>query len=548
MKQQEAEDLLKMGHNVYLTGSAGSGKTFLLNKYIQYLQNKKVSVGITASTGIAATHLQGMTIHSWSGLGIKGSLSAKDLRELAKKRYLVKRFAATQVLIIDEISMLAANQLDLVDKICRLFRQNQAPFGGLQVVLCGDFFQLPPIGKDGEKARFAVESEIWPKLDLKICYLDEQHRHQDSQLIKILNDIRADKVTSGTLSLLKSQADKTKAGFSELTKLYTHNVDVDAINNQKLRSIPGKTRLYEMQSSGRPILVEALKHSCLAPEKLFLKTGAMVMFVKNNFEQGYVNGTLGKVVDFNESGLPIVETTGKRKIIAGPASWVVQEDDAVKGEIFQIPLRLAWAITIHKSQGMSLDAAEIDLSKSFETGMGYVALSRVRSLAGIKLIGINELALLVNREVLQLDKEFKFLSQIAVAELQKLGQREKNERQKSFLRQAAAENKLKRRRKIMPGATYQETKELVLKKLPIKEMAKARGLTEGTIISHLEKLIKRGEKFDLEYLKPPAGRFAKIKNAFAESGDFSLSPVREILGDSFSYGELRLGRLFLDKG
>jgi len=333
-----------------------------------------------------------------------------------------------------------------------------------------------------------------------------------------------------------------------LTKLYTHNVDVDAINNEKLRSISGKTRLYEMRAAGRPIIIETLKHSCLAPEKLFLKTGAMVMFVKNNFEQGYVNGTLGKVVDFDEKGLPIVETIGKRRITATPASWVIQEDEIVKGEIMQIPLRLAWAITIHKSQGMSLDAAEIDLSKSFEAGMGYVALSRVRTLEGIKLIGLNDLALLINQDILRLDEELKILSQAAVAELQQLNEREKADRQKKFLESAAAKSEMPRRPKNIPGATYQETKALTLKKLPIKDMAKTRGLTEGTIVSHLEKLIKRGEKIDLEYLKPSTDRFTQIKDAFAKSGELGLSPVREILGDSFSYDELRLARLFLMNG
>jgi len=548
MNQQEAFDILKLGHNVYLTGSAGSGKTFLLNKYIKYLKDQKVEVGITASTGIAATHMQGVTIHSWSGLGIRDSLSTKDLRELAKKRYLNKRLAQAKILVIDEVSMLHSFQLDLVDKICRVFKQKSVPFGGLQVVLSGDFFQLPPVSKNGQEPQFATQSEIWSKMNLKICYLDEQYRHQDSQLIKILNEIRANKVENDTLKLLESRNNKTVPGFSDLTKLYTHNIDVDAINNQKLKVITGKICCYNMRASGSKVLAEILKKSCLAPEKLFLKRNAIVMFVKNNFEQGYVNGTMGKIKGFDESGFPIVKTISGKQIVAAPTGWIREEDGFTKAEIFQIPLRLAWAITVHKSQGMSLDVAEIDLSKSFEKGMGYVALSRVKSLAGIKLKGMNELALQVNQKVLQLDAQFKEMSKTAIAELDQLSQQGKQQRQKDFLQSIvpkAAE--LKKRRKKIPGATYEETKALALKKLSIKEIANRRGMTEGTIVSHLEKLIGRGEKLNLEHLKPPTERFTKIRKAFEESDGFNLSPVREILGDSFSYDELRLVRLFLDK-
>jgi len=547
MKQKEAEDLLKMGHNIYLTGSAGSGKTFLLNKYIQYLQSKNISVGITASTGIAATHLGGMTIHSWSGLGVRDNLSANDLRDLPKKRPLAKRLLAAQVLIIDEISMLSADQLDMVDKICRRLKKNPAPFGGLQVILSGDFFQLPPVSREGEESRFAVLAEIWRGLDLKICYLSEQHRQQDSRLIKILNDIRTDQVGEETLALLKSRTKKITAGPSGLTKLYTHNADVDAINNQRLQAISGKTRLYQMRSHGREPLVEALKRGCQAPESLYLKTGALVMFVKNNFEQGYVNGTLGKVVDFNEEGFPVVEVADSRKIVANPVTWVIAEEGETLGEICQVPLRLAWAITVHKSQGMSLEAAEIDLSRSFEPGMGYVALSRVRSLDGISLIGLNDMALIVNQEILQLDNDFKVLSDLAVSELEKLSRQEIARRHKNFLEFAGIKREEKPRKKRTVGGTYQITKELVAKKMPIKDLAKERALTENTIVSHLEKLIKQGEKLDLEYLKPPAERFEKIKAAFLQSGEWSLSPVKEILGDSFTYAELRLARLFLMK-
>ena len=179
MTQKDALDILKMGYNCYITGAAGSGKTHLLNEYIKFLKNKGVEAGITASTGIAATHMGGTTIHSWSGLGIRDNLTEYDLEDLESKKYLYDRFKNTDVLIIDEVSMLHHFRLDLIERIARHLKRNQLPFGGMQVILCGDFFQLPPVSRVGEReSLFSYKSETWKKLNLKICYLEEQHRHK----------------------------------------------------------------------------------------------------------------------------------------------------------------------------------------------------------------------------------------------------------------------------------------------------------------------------------------------------------------------------------
>lgn len=434
MTQEEALDILKLGYNVYLTGQAGSGKTFLLNKYISYLKKNKVKVAITASTGIAATHMNGVTIHSWSGLGVKEKLADSDIRKLLRRRYLRKRFLITNILIIDEISMLHSFQLDLVDRICQAFKENSVPFGGMQIICSGDFFQLPPVQKNkNDEAKFVTESEVWRNMNIKICYLQEQHRHADSKLSKILFDIRNNSISDRSLRLLSSRENKEVSSIIKPTKLYTHNIDVDAINSLQLDKIKEKEFVSNMHSSGELKLVELLKKSCLAPEELVLKKGAKVMFLKNNFDRGYVNGTLGKVVGFDDNEYPIVKTFSGKKIIATPASWTIEEDDVVKAEISQIPLRLAWAITVHKSQGMTLDAAEIDLSKAFERGMGYVALSRVKTLDGIKLMGFNETALEVNSKVISLEKDLLRQSERAQQHIQTLDVFKKKGLQKDFI-------------------------------------------------------------------------------------------------------------------
>ena len=411
MTQNQALKILKSGVNVFLTGSAGTGKTFLLNQFVSYLKKAKIKVAVTASTGIAATHLEGRTIHSWSGIGIRKDMDEKAIKRLVKNKNLYKKIRETKVLIIDEISMFDADRLDLVDRICKKIREPFLPFGGIQTIVCGDFFQLPPISR-GQKPRFAYESSVWRNSDIKVCYLNKQFRQNDLEFTNILNKFRLNKAGQKELNSLKTRLYKSINSSIKPTQLYTHNINVDKINDYELSRIPKKEMTYYMTSYGNKDLVDFLKKSCLSPEELKLRVGAIVMFVKNNFDAGYVNGTLGEVIDYDDNEYPVIKIKSGRKIIASPSSWTIEEDDKVIASIKQIPLRLAWAITVHKSQGMSLDTAEIDLSKSFECGMGYVALSRVRTLDNIKLMGINQLALKVNSEIVEKDKEFKELSQI----------------------------------------------------------------------------------------------------------------------------------------
>ncbi|KKU98883.1 MAG: hypothetical protein UY32_C0012G0012 [Candidatus Jorgensenbacteria bacterium GW2011_GWC1_48_8] len=413
MTQKEAFEILKAGHNVYLTGAAGSGKTYLLNEYIEFLRKKKTDVGITASTGIAATHLGGITIHSWAGIGISRTASDKEVRMFAANRRVAKRLAKTETLIIDEVSMLDAARLSLVDRVARAVRGKE-PFGGMQVVLCGDFFQLPPVANENEPPpQFAYRSTAWEELGLKVCYLDEQHRHGDEKLSEVLNAIRRTEVNESIRIRLRGRCDANLPN-GRVTKLYSHNADVDAENFRELQRLPGEEVNYRMETHGVPAIVQSLKNGCLAPENLVLKKDAVVMFVKNNFEKGYANGTLGRVVGFSEEGHPRVITLKGRNISVSPESWMVEENGKRLAKITQIPLRLAWAITIHKSQGITLDAALIDLSAAFERGMGYVALSRVRTLDGMKLLGFNEKSLEVHPEILEFDAELQRKSEETV--------------------------------------------------------------------------------------------------------------------------------------
>ncbi|MBT4350017.1 AAA family ATPase [bacterium] len=541
MKQSQALDILKMGHNVFLTGAAGSGKTYVLNQYIKLLKQNNVGVAITASTGIAATHLNGMTIHSWSGIGIRDVLSKADIKALLEKAYLKKHFATTDVLIIDEVSMLQPSLLDLVNKVCKAFKKNEKPFGGMQVILSGDLFQLPPINRNKTATKYFTESQAWGEMKAYVCHLSEQYRHNDDQLSNALDAIRSNTICDKTLNPLHKRFKAVIDKNIVATKLYTHNIDVDRINDQELLKIKNPIEVYTMSSRGKKPLVETLIKNCLAPETLSLKKGATVMFVKNNFELGYVNGTLGTIIGFNDGeNHPIIETYSGKIITASPERWIIEEDDKTLAEINQIPLRLAWAITIHKSQGMTLDAAEIDLSKSFVPGMGYVALSRVRSLAGLRLLGLNDIALISDEQVIEIDKTLKVQSQKAISFVDSLNNTDKKKYQQLFIKTYAREKVYEE--KI---STIDKTLLLLKQKKSPKEMAEERNISTGTIIGHIEQLKARGDKLDIDYLKPKKDRFTIIAKAFGDSEDTALSPVKEILGYAYSYDELKLTRLFL---
>jgi len=407
MKQTQALRVMMSGESVFLTGAPGSGKTYVLNQFIKFAKQAKKRIAVTASTGIAATHIGGTTIHSWSGLGIRDEITERDEKWLKENDRLVKRYNNVDILVIDEVSMIHGKRLDMVNQVCKWLRDSEEPFGGIQVVLTGDLFQLPPINRGDASIDFVHLSKAWAELQPKICYLSEQHRQENDPLLDLLEAMRAGDIMEAHFDSLSERLGLQIPVGVSVTKLYSHNQDVEQINDSYLKALSDESKTFVMETYGVQAKVEQLAKSVLAPEMLELKIGAEVMFVANNFSEGYVNGTRGKVVGFKD-GKPQVELLSNRRVLTVDLhSWALEEDGKERARVTQLPLRLAWAITIHKSQGMSLDSAEMDLSRAFTPGMGYVALSRVRSLDGVYLKGINNSALAMHPEIFSFDEQLK---------------------------------------------------------------------------------------------------------------------------------------------
>lgn len=595
MTQDEALKVLKTGANVFLTGEPGSGKTYTVNSYVRWLREHGIEPAITASTGIAATHIGGMTIHSWIGIGVRDHLSDWDIAAISDNQNVHRRTRMTEVLIIDEVSMLAGSVLEMVDQVLRAVRERREPFGGMQIVVVGDFFQLPPVvkrpinapiygiadtssyrsqtanmndlrsrssddvvydeGGAEDNSPFAFRSRAWKKLNPIVCYLEEQHRQEDAAFTHVLAAVRQGDGIEKAERVLKSRIVRTDAAPKDAPRLFSHNKDVDHLNVKRLESMSGKPRAYTMETRGPESVVASLKRGCLSPETLTLKEGARVMFTKNDLGQGrFANGTLGEVVAIAADGVPTVKTLAGRIITVEPMEWTMGEAGRILGRIIQLPLRLAWAITVHKSQGMTLDEAVIDLREAFEYGQGYVALSRVRALSGLHLIGWNERALETHPMVQEHDAEFKRRSADARGHFGMMGDNEHAEHVHRFVKAAGgqpeggvipkAKGQGKRPQK---GDSHKTTLDLIKSGKNIKAIAQARNLKEGTIVDHIEQLYlaDRISKDEVARITPPTLKEAlpKIAAAFRQYGSATITPAHRALKGIYSFPDLKLARI-----
>lgn len=387
-EQQRAYDDALAGRNCFVTGPGGVGKSELVHRIVRDLRGKGRKVAVTASTGIAAINVGGVTIHSFLGLGIAGNKDA-GIKAMSSNKLLEvqKRIGSIHTIIIDEISMMTGDYIDMMDWWLCMVRGapvGSIPFGGYQVIFVGDFLQLPPVIRDNEvKRKYAFQGAAWQSAGLAHHFLLKNYRQSASEFKKHLMRIRRGVFPEDTEDFFGECVGR-KLSVTP-TRLYPTNQEARNVNDRALSKLSGESFEATAQLEGAPKWCDALKDNCIAELELSLKRGAPVIFLKNNRELGYYNGMRGNVTDFSPEAVQVALADGTA-IAVGREQWeMVSATDEVLATLDQFPLKLAWAITVHKSQGMSLDFLEFDPSSTFEDGQAYVALSRVRTLEGLRL-------------------------------------------------------------------------------------------------------------------------------------------------------------------
>lgn len=409
MKENNLIDTLDSGDNTFITGSAGTGKTYSIEHYRKDSSHKRIA--LTATTGVAALQLGGETIHRFSGIGIETDMSSlpKITNKLTAMSYSNKWWEqerwdllqSIETIVVDEVSMLRRDQFELIDRVFRIVRSVDEPFGGIQMVFVGDFLQLPPVVTEEElleyphmSESYCFQSTIWKQAEINFFELTKHHRQKDIEFLKILECIRTGIVTSEVDDMMRSRLDaKLELNVSPL-KLFPLRRSVQVENMKRLVGLPGEIKEYKAYFSGKEWEIQALKNEINAEEVLLLKNGAQIMCIVNDRHGEYVNGSMGIITNLGTDSIT-VELTNGEKVSIGRHVWQKKryhmQGSGVAAEpvasMQQFPVKLAYASTIHKSQGMSLDAVEMDISNCFATGQAYVALSRVRSLEGLRLIG-----------------------------------------------------------------------------------------------------------------------------------------------------------------
>jgi len=387
--------LINEKKNLFITGSAGTGKSYYLNNLMDIYPD----LIVTASTGAAAVKVFGQTIHSFSGIGL-GDLSAKEIFEEMKfiRKEKIKRCS---MLAIDEISMLNGDKLNLINEVFQLVKGNSLPFGGIQVILIGDFLQLPPVD---DNCFFAFQSQAWKDLDLQSVLLTKIYRQNEACFLDILNEVRYGELSKPSIMKLNSFVQPYNE--DKFFKLYALNKKADNLNLGYLNALEGKEQMYTAYDIGENRGISLIHKNCLCPKRLILKVDARVMLLKNvSVESGLVNGALGTVKQMCNRSVVVEFDNGITEELGFQPVSIIKEDKLEIARRDQIPLRLSWAISIHKSQGMTLDNVVVDMDGIFEYGQAYVALSRVKSMKGLRISHLDISRIKAHPEAIKFYKE-----------------------------------------------------------------------------------------------------------------------------------------------
>ncbi len=422
--KQEAENdntfsnvltLLQNGENVFLTGFAGTGKSYILNKLKEKLKKK---LTITSTTGIAAVNVKGQTLHSWAGVGLCRNTISNTVEKIRGRKTQLNQILKCKILAVDEISMLNIEAFEYINEVLKALRENDKPFGGIQVLFIGDFFQLPPVENNTESSlsaerRYCFDSPLWEEFNLKNVILKKNYRQNEENFITALAHMRENCLDAADIKLLNGRCTDLDTYETDILHIFSTNEEANRYNNIKFNMIKEPIRIFTAEdgvyrgtklvsknlTESENYILEIFSKNCRAEKDIPLKLGAKVMLLINmDFNKGLINGACGFIQQFYENSIEIKFDNGVTASIPRH-KFEYYYNDRVVAERMQYPLRLAYGITIHKSQGMTLDKLVVDCSRIFERGQAYVAMSRVKTLDGLFIKNFEPQKVLVDSRV-----------------------------------------------------------------------------------------------------------------------------------------------------
>ncbi|MGL5934488.1 MAG: DEAD/DEAH box helicase [Cetobacterium sp.] len=384
--QKEAFDAALKYQNIFITGLAGSGKSFLVKKIKIALESKQKYTAVTSLTGISANLIGGMTLHSFLGIQLGTGSFKKLFKLISANKKILARWRYIDALIIDEVSMLSVELFEKLEKLARALRCDEKAFGGIQIILTGDFCQLAPVGQD----EFIFESKIWNSVIHKVIYLTKIMRQSDDKFVGVLNKIRLEEIDNEVIELLESRQIKYISDTGLIpSMIYATNNEVDKTNKKYYDRLDSEEFSFKMAYKWNPKIIYKEKYLSLVrfKEVLSLKIGAQVMYLVN--QNGLFNGSRGVVKNFI-NGYPLVLFLSGIELLITNSSLDIEEQDTKIMTYTQLPLKLAFACSCHSQQGSTLDLIRVDFNKFFACGQAYVALSRVKSIDGLFIRNFNE--------------------------------------------------------------------------------------------------------------------------------------------------------------
>ncbi|MFH0851278.1 MAG: helix-turn-helix domain-containing protein, partial [Candidatus Peregrinibacteria bacterium] len=514
--------------NVFLTGAAGTGKSYLLDRYLAGKPSEDFPV--VASTGAAAVIVGGRTFHSFFGLGILEGGPEAALGRALRSHKLLRRLNRACCIVIDEISMLSGTTLRAAESVARRARGSDSPWGGLRIIAVGDFAQLPPITPDNQDKDWAFLHPVWQESDFQPALLSTVMRTQDVAFLEILNFVREGRVNERVEAFLNQRTGKP-SDHVEGTRLYPHRAQAEEYNLRRLEAIAKKVRVFPTQYVGAEKHIEAAKKIIPIPDKLLLKEGALIMMRKNDIGMRWVNGSLGSIRSIEEDTLHIHLLSGEQIEIGKDKFSYLNGDGEEVLAAWNFPVTLAWASTIHKAQGASLDRMIVDLHELWEPGQAYVALSRVRSGNGLTVERWSASSIRAEPLVTAFydslaDRAKKYTPRpFFVPKISHREERERNPNQGMTKRQRAG-----------------TIAKLIHQKECLENIARQCGIKPQRVLLYIERLLADGTKPDIQYLTLDIPDHSKINAAFEEHGNDFLKPVFDALNGTVSYDTLRLVR------